>query len=164
MAGTDSDRDPPAGEARHAEIIRRLEEAADVLKRLPRPKELLYLKGKWSSWPAVIHVAGEAYGYGTPTAARIPPNADQIDRMDEAILWLLWLEKREGELVWLRCSGIAWRDLEYVFRRSSRTLQRRFRTAITEIRRELDQAAGPAGARGKDFFPGRSKKRLSQMS
>lgn len=116
-----------------AEIESRLREAADVLRRLPRPKEIAELRGRWSAWPGVVRKAGEAYGYDRTRRIVIPPSGAEIDRMDEAVVWLQWLDKKESHLVWLRVSGVAWRDLEHVFGHSARTLQRRHQSALDRI-------------------------------
>lgn len=141
-------------------VAARLEEAAQALRRLPRPKEIRHLKGRWSLWPEVVRQASEAYGYGEPERVVIPPSAREIDRMDEAVVWLLWLEKREAKLVWLRCSGIAWRDLEYVFHRNTRTLQRWYRGALETVALRL----GTRDAAATQKIASEAKKDLSRMS
>ena len=78
-------------------VAERLEEAADVLSRLPDRKA----GGLYDLWPNII---GAPYASTAPAAAA--PEA--IDRMDVAIGWLCWLEPEERRLVWLRAEGLPW--------------------------------------------------------
>ena len=49
----------------------------------------------------------EPSGCARPAAAA--PEA--IDRMDEALGWLCWLEPEERRLVWLRAEGLPWKRI-----------------------------------------------------
>ena len=75
-------------------VARRLEEAADTLARLPDER----VRGLYDLWPKLIGAAGRQ---ARPAAAA--PEA--IDRMDEALGWLMWLEPEERQLVWLRAEA-----------------------------------------------------------
>src|SRR5918995_6671090 len=79
-------------------VARRLEEAADVLARLPDER----VRGLYDLWPRLV---GEACGHARAAAAA--PEA--IDRMDEALGWLMWLEPEERRLAWLRAEGLPWK-------------------------------------------------------
>jgi len=81
-------------------VAERLAEAADVLGRLPEPK----VPGLYSLLPLLP--AGPAGGARGRPAAAAP---EAIDRMDEALGWLLWLEPGERQLVWLRAEGMPWK-------------------------------------------------------
>ena len=43
-------------------------------------------------------------------AAAMP---EAIDRMDEALDWLMWLEPEERRLVWLRAEGLPWKRITH---------------------------------------------------
>jgi hypothetical protein len=82
-------------------IAQRLAEAADVLDRLPEPP----VRGYYSLLPIVPNApAGD--GARTRSAAPMP---EAIDRMDEAIGWLCWLDPEERRLVWMRADGMSWK-------------------------------------------------------
>jgi Domain of unknown function (DUF6362) len=81
-------------------VAERLAEAADVLARLPEER----IRGFYDLWPRIL---GAPCTGGGPAAAM--PEA--IDRMDEALSWLTWLEPEERRLVWLRAEGRPWKAI-----------------------------------------------------
>jgi hypothetical protein len=82
-------------------VAERLAEAADVLDRLPERRA----PGLYSLWPLTPEVPD---GDGVrPRPATAPPEA--IDRMDETLQWLCWLEPEERVLAWLRAEGMPWK-------------------------------------------------------
>lgn len=86
-------------------VAERLAETANVLHRLPEPK----VPGLYSLLPLLP--AGPAGGARERPAAAAP---EAIDRMDEALHWLLWLEPEERRLVWVRVEGM---PLKWITRR-----------------------------------------------
>ena len=78
-------------------VAERLAEAADVLARLPEER----VRGFYDLWPRIIGAPCR----GSSPAAAMP---DAIDRMGEALSWLLWLDVAERQLVWLRAEGLPW--------------------------------------------------------
>ena len=92
-------------------VVERLEEAAQCLRALPAPKEWVRLRHLRSAMPTPVRDAADAYGY-TPTRTRPPaPSPGAIDRMEQAIAWLLWLDPEDQRLVWARACRIPWRHL-----------------------------------------------------
>ena len=79
-------------------VEKRLEEAAETLRRLPAPK----VQGYVSCWPPIIQEFWESYGWDLPRVRLGPPTGDAIDRMDECLCWLRWLEPIEAKIVWAR--------------------------------------------------------------
>ena len=78
-------------------VAERLAEAADALERLPQGGVQGYASRL--RWP---------YADDGRSGARLPsPSPEAIDRMDEALGWLMWLEPEERRLVWLRAQGTA---------------------------------------------------------
>jgi hypothetical protein len=67
------------------------------------------VRGYFSTWPAVIRDYWEAFGREEVRLRRGPPSAAAIDRMDETMAWLRWLEPAEAKIVWLRASGERWK-------------------------------------------------------
>lgn len=85
------------------EIVCRIREAGDTVRRLPRPRGPA---GYSSGWPDVVRDVRDAYGY-TPSQIRpAAPTPRAIDRMDEVFTWFRFLEGRVDECraMWL-CVG-----------------------------------------------------------
>jgi hypothetical protein len=110
-------------------VARRLEEATDVLSRLPDDR----VRGLYDLWPSII---GAACG-GTAPAAPAP---EAIDRMDDAIRWLCWLEPEERRLVWLRAEGLPWKRITHRLGIGRTTAWQRWSTALLKISVRLNAA------------------------
>src|SRR5665809_42149 len=111
-------------------VARRLEEAADTLARLPDER----VCGHYDLWPKLI---GEPCRHPRPEAAA--PEA--IDRMDEALGWLMWLEPEERRLVWLRAEGVPWKRITHRLGIGRTTAWQRWTTALLKITVRLEAAA-----------------------
>ena len=111
-------------------VAKRLEEAADVLARLPAER----VRGLYDLWPKLIGAPG---GHAHPAAAA--PEA--IDRMDEALGWLMWLGAEERRLVWLRAEGMPWKWITRRLGIGRTTAWQRWSTALLKIAVRLDTAA-----------------------
>jgi hypothetical protein len=114
----------------HETVARRLEEAVDVLARLPEER----VRGLYDLWPKLV---GEPCKHLRPAAAA--PEA--IDRMDEALGWLLWLEPEERRLVWLRAEGVPWKRITHWLGIGRTTAWQRWTTAVLRIAVRLNAAA-----------------------
>jgi len=88
-----------------AEVEERLAEAADILRRLPESR----VQGHASTWPPYVREYWESYGVAEVKLRRPPPSAAAIDRMDEALPWLTWLDPTDAKIVWLRANGDRWK-------------------------------------------------------
>ena len=86
-------------------VEERLAEAAGVLKRLPEEK----VQGYFSAWPDVIHNIHESFGWHDPVLRRPWPSPGSIDRMDETMQWLQWLEPDVARICWFRAAGERWK-------------------------------------------------------
>jgi hypothetical protein len=86
-------------------VEEQLAEAAEVLKRLPN----VTVQGYASTWPPYVREYWESYGTAEVTLRRPPPSAASIDRMDQALTWLRWLDAIDAKIVWLRANGDRWR-------------------------------------------------------
>ena len=86
-------------------IEARVEEAADTLRRLPEERA----RTARSAWPPIIRDFWEMYG-AEPARLRLgPPSAAAIDRMDQTLEWLRWLEADDARIVWLRACDVRWK-------------------------------------------------------
>jgi hypothetical protein len=108
-------------------VAERLEEALDVLARLPEER----VCGLYDLWPRLV---GEPCRHARPAAAA--PEA--IDRMDEALGWLMWLEPEERQLVWLRAEGLPWKWVTRRLGIGRTTAWQRWTAALLKIVVRLD--------------------------
>ncbi|MDO5606809.1 MAG: DUF6362 family protein, partial [Paracoccus sp. (in: a-proteobacteria)] len=91
------------------DIEDRFEEAALTLRRLPNPPGS-GPRGYGSAWPEYIHEAKHAYGYHE-ARMRVVPNPAEIQRMEECLTWLRWLEPDDARIVWMRAEGCRWKQV-----------------------------------------------------
>ena len=118
----------------------RLREAAQTQQAL-RLKRHSFPDGYTSVWPQVIHDTVEAYGwegdpwglYGLRQPRLANPSPAKIDRMDEVLGWLLWLDGQARRLVWARACRIKWRYLERARKLSRQTLTKQHDEALAII-------------------------------
>jgi Domain of unknown function (DUF6362) len=113
-----------------AVVADRLVEAADVLARLPEER----LCGLYDLWPRIVV---EPSGWTRPTAAA--PEA--IDRMDDALGWLMWLEPEERRIVWMRAEGLPWKRITSRLGIGRTTAWQRWTMALLKITTRLNAAA-----------------------
>jgi hypothetical protein len=111
-------------------VAERLAEAAEVLDRLPEARSL----GLYSLWP-LLPDGGDAAR--TRAAA---PSPEAIDRMDEALSWLLWLEPEERRLLWLRAEGLPWKRITHRLGIGRTTAWQRWTMALLKISIRLNAA------------------------
>ena len=95
---------------RDIDVLIRMEEAADTLRKLPRVYGPM---GHRSHWPEYVSdgwlaYASEAANDDLTVKARSLPSPEDIDRMDEALPWLQHLGVVEGRAVWARANGRSW--------------------------------------------------------
>ena len=108
-------------------VAERLTEAADVLARLPDAK----MRGFYGLWAGIV---------GAPCRASSPGAAmpDAIDRMDEALGWLCWLDVAERQLVWLRAEGLPWKWITRRLGMGRTTAWQRWTIALLKIATRLN--------------------------
>jgi hypothetical protein len=111
-------------------VAGRLQEAADVLARLPEERA----RGYYDVWPRLVVEPCRVAG---PAAAA--PEA--IDRMDEALGWLYWLDPEERRLVWQRAEGMPWKWITRRFGIGRTTAWQRWTIALLKITTRLNAAA-----------------------
>ena len=111
-------------------VGKRLEEALDVLARLPEERA----RGFYDLWPRIVVEPSGAAHLAAPT-----PEA--IDRMDEALGWLCWLDPEERRLVWLRAEGLPWKRITHRLAIGRTTAWQRWTTALLKIAVRLNAAA-----------------------
>ncbi|NQV82602.1 MAG: hypothetical protein HQ494_02170 [Rhodospirillales bacterium] len=85
----------------------RLVEAVSVLQRLPEER----VQGYFSAWPEIVRNFWDAYGMHDPVLKRPWPSPASIDRMDETLQWLQWLEPDVAKICWFRAAGDRWKSI-----------------------------------------------------
>ena len=113
-----------------AAVARRLEEAADVLARLPEWR----VREFYDLWPRIV---------GAPCASARPAAAAPaaIDRMDDALGWLMWLEPEERRIVWMRAEGLPWKRITHRLGIGRTTAWQRWTVALLKVTTRLNAAA-----------------------
>lgn len=103
--GNQKDRDAAA---KRVEVAERIEEAWDVLRRMPdKERDALRRAERGQAWPTMLYTADEHEAWAKVPIKRPPPSAQQITRMEEVLDWLLVLAKQERKYfnaVWLFCA------------------------------------------------------------
>lgn len=124
-----------------AEIEDRLEEAALTLRRLPSGGGP---RGYGSSWPDIVRSRFTAYGF-EEARVRVVPNATEIQRMEDAIEWLMLIRHADDEartrddrnIVWMRAENHRWRHICRRVGLSRSQAWRRWGAALITIQNRL---------------------------
>jgi DNA-directed RNA polymerase specialized sigma24 family protein len=109
-------------------VAERFREAAETAHRLPAVR----VQGYFNTWPAIQRETWEAY-FDDERVLHIPPSPDAIDRMEEAMRWVLWLSEEERHLVWMRAEGWEWKEIARRFACDRTTAWRRWRRALGKV-------------------------------
>lgn len=115
------------------DIADRLEQAAQTLKRLPPVR----MQGYFGTWPPIVQDAMQSYGWDEVRIKMGPPSSRHISEMEETLRWLMWLEREEVKLVWLRACGVKWKIIQRVLGWSVRKLQYDWRITLAKIEHRL---------------------------
>ncbi|MDO5604179.1 MAG: DUF6362 family protein [Paracoccus sp. (in: a-proteobacteria)] len=59
-----------------------------------------------------MHEAKHAYGYHE-ARMRVVPSPAEIQRMEDCLTWLRWLEPDDARIVWMRAGGCRWKQVCY---------------------------------------------------
>ncbi|MEO5334901.1 MAG: DUF6362 family protein [Magnetococcus sp. YQC-5] len=113
-------------------VAQRFEEAAATLDRLPNCQ----LQQLRASWPAVLQ---EFFDKDDRTIPRGPPTGEAIDRMDETLSWLRWLERQQVKLVWSKAEGVPWKLILRQLGVCRATAWQWWMSALTEVASRLNE-------------------------
>ena len=122
-----------------------MREAIRTLAALP-DRERRFIYAKQASWPETLRDPLEVWinaieavrkGTGGPAfealrPGRPIPSGEEIDRMDEALDWLTWLDHRELRIVTLRAFDFSWVTIGDRCSRVSRTTAERWHGAAVK--------------------------------
>ena len=112
-------------------IADRFAEAADVLAHLPESGP----RGYFCVWPIPLDQADR------DRARRPSPLPEAIDRLDEVLRWICWVEPEERVLVWLRAEGLPWKRITHRLRIGRTTAWQRWTMALLKIATRLNATA-----------------------
>ncbi len=116
-------------------VAERFEEAILTLRRLPPVK----VPGYFNMWPAVIHTEIEILQQEKRPLKLGPPAPDAIDRLDETLQWVLWVEVEERKLIWLRAGRVPWRPICLRLGVDRTTAWRQHTNALNKIAKNLNK-------------------------
>ncbi|MGE0108168.1 MAG: DUF6362 family protein [Bdellovibrionales bacterium] len=116
------------------DVADRIEQAANTMKKLPKVK----VQGYFNAWPTIVREAMEAYGWEDNHMRPSPPSAKHITEMEEVMIWLLWLEREEVRLIWMRAEGVRWKRLSLELGWSVRKLQYDWKIGLMKIVHRLN--------------------------
>ena len=121
-----------------ATVADRLDLAADVMRSMPpvRPQ------GFVSAWPDYVSTFADQVGQ-EPRMKRPLPSPRMITQADEAMLWLRWLDKDIGQILWARANRKAWKGISWQHGISRATANRRFEYGLAVIVWRLNGKAVP---------------------
>ena len=115
-----------------------LDLAADVMRSMPpvRPQ------GFVSAWPDYVSTFADQVGQ-EPRMKRPLPSPRMITQADEAMLWLRWLDKYIGQILWARANRKAWKGISWQHGISRATANRRCEYGLAVIVWRLNGKAVP---------------------
>ena len=114
-------------------VADRLEDAVATLRRLPPVK----VQGYFSIWPNIKYTEMEVLRMEKlPIRLRALPDA--IDRLEETMGWMAWLDAEERKLVWKRAARVRWKTLCWELGCDRTTLWRKWLIAITKVSTRLN--------------------------
>ena len=115
-------------------IIKRLEEAAATMKRLPPVR----VNGYSNFWPEFLHTEMEKLQMELKSTL-LPATPEQITRMEEACRWLRFVPNIDDRrLLWLRAERVRWKLICAKLGISRATADRRWKTGLCIIERSLN--------------------------
>lgn len=115
-------------------VEERMAEAALVLRRLPEER----VQGYFSTWPEVVRDFWDAFGWHDAVLRAPRPSPAAIDRMDEAMTWLRWLDPVDAKIVWERAANTRWKPICHRFGMTRATAWRHWVAGLTLIAARLN--------------------------
>ena len=116
------------------DVAARFEEAATTGRRLPPVR----VQGYFNTWPPILRQQWEVFSAEDPVYRPLPPSPEAVDRMLEAMRWVLWLEIEARHLIWMRAKRYGWRDITIRFACDRTTAWRRWQRALEIVAAQLN--------------------------
>ena len=115
-------------------VEERMAEAAHVLRSLPEER----VQGYFSTWPEVVRDFWDAFGWHDAVLSPARPSPTAIDRMDEAMTWLRWLDPTDAKIVWERAAKTRWKPICHRFGLARSTAWRHWVAGLALIAARLN--------------------------
>ncbi len=115
-------------------VEERMAEAAHVLRSLPEER----VQGYFSTWPEVVRDFWEVFGWHDAVLTPARPSPTAIDRMDETMTWLRWLDPTDAKIVWERAAKTRWKPICYRFGLARSTAWRHWVAGLALIAARLN--------------------------
>jgi hypothetical protein len=109
-------------------VAARFEEAANTIARLPAVR----MQGFFNCWPTIKRQRWERLCVDDKLH-RFPPDPRALDRLDETLAWLIWLDVEQRHLVWMRAEDEPWRDICARLGCDRTTAWRRWQRALASL-------------------------------
>ena len=125
-----------------AAVEARLIDCAETIKRVR-------MRGVWpamygSSWPDIIQEFWDAFGWHDVEIAPAPPTAAAITRMDETMIWFLYIKQpRDRRIAWAKAFGVSDGKIARIIGQSRWTVRRRYKAALEAIIRVINDGPVP---------------------
>ena len=117
-----------ADEWTRAMVADRLDLAADVMRSTPPVRPQGYV----SAWPDYVSSFSDQVGQ-EPRMKRPLPSPRMITEADEAMLWLRWVDKDIGQILWARANRTPWKHITWEHGISRATAHRRYEYGLALI-------------------------------
>lgn len=121
------------------DIKARLAEAGRTLRNVRDPRP--HATRLRALWPDAPDAYWTAYARGRPRTIRMPVSGAEIDRMDECLGWLLWLDLPERRLVSAWMLGLKIREICEIWSCDRKTFWRRIDRICAALAMELARRA-----------------------
>ena len=133
-----------------AMVADRLELAADVMRSMPPVRPHGYV----SAWPECVSTFADQVEQ-EPRMKKPLPSPRMITQADEAMLWLRWVDKDIGQILWARANRKAWKGITWHHGISRATAHRRYEYGLAVIVWRLNGRAVPR-KRSMEFVIGQT--------
>ena len=133
-----------------ATVANRLELAAEVMNSLPPVRPQGYV----SAWPEYVSTFADQVGQEARMKKPLP-SPGMITEADEAMLWLRWIDKDIGQILWTRANRKAWKGICWQHGISRATANRRFDYGLAVIVWKLNGKTVPR-KRSMEFVIGQT--------
>lgn len=120
-------------------IADRFTDAVDTARRLPP----VMVQGYFNVWPIIVRQQWENLARDDRRRRSFPPSPQAIDRMMEAMKWVVPLPVNERHLLWMRAEGYEWDVIGKRFACSRTTAWRRWQRVLGKIAGHLNGVAAP---------------------
>lgn len=117
-----------ADEWTRAMVADRLDLAADVMRSMP----LVRPQGYGTAWPEYVSTFADQVSQ-EPRMKKPLPSPRMITQADEAMLWLRWVDKDIGQILWARANRKPWKRICWHHGISRATANRRHEYGLAVI-------------------------------